>query len=219
MTDRQQINVRLDPEQKERWERYAEEDKRVSGGISGLVRTAVEAFIDPEQSQSASSSESVDIPDDLSDRLATIEDTVQDVQTTVERTDESVGYIEQELFGSDDRPFSDQLIRAIPPARPHSETWEGDKQQYEDTRWGEPVIWEGTVDAFVEQLDVDRGTVEQSLKALTMQQDSFVETGTVDEVRRYWSDRELEFQPYADGRNVDEEQKRRKFRNRQESRE
>lgn len=218
MVDRKQINVRVDPEQKDRWERYAEEDHRVSGGVSGLVRTAVEAFIDPEQSQSSEST-SGNIPNDLTTQLDTITNTLQDVQNTVERTDSSVGYIEQELFGPDEKPFNDRLIRAIPPACPQSKKWEEDKERYEDSQEGEPIVWEGTVDAFAKQLDADRGMIKSSLEALIRQQDSFVESGTVDEVRRFWTERDLERQPYADGRKVEKENERRKFRNRQEARE
>lgn len=217
MAEKEQINMRVDPDRKERWEQYVEEN-RVNGGMTGLIRTAVKNYIESDQSQSANPS-SVAIPDDLTSELSEIKNTLNEVQFTVERTDESVGFLEQEIVGSDERPFSDRLIRAIPPARPHSEKWEQDRERLKDQREGEPIVWEGTLDAFAEQLDADRETIKASLEAMVNQQDPFIETGTVNELRRYWCKRDLERQPYADGRKLEEEVKRRKFRNRQEGRE
>jgi len=218
MVDREQINIRVDPSQKQRWEQYAETDDRVSGGLSGLIRTAVEAYIDPERSEQSGDATTAELPDDLAQRLTTIEESVQDIERLAERTDETVGFIEQELFGPDKKQFDDRLIRAIPPARPYSERWESDKRQYQDTRFGEPIAWDGTVEALADAIDADEDMVETSLDALIQRQESFVETAIIDDDQRYWTTRNVESQPYADGRNVKEEQKRRRFQNRQEGR-
>jgi len=218
VSDKTQINVRISEGQKEDWEEYAEEDPTVQGGISGLVRAAVEQFITSNGRVGQNAQSTTDIPDDITQRLATIEDTLGDVHTVVTRVDQSVGYIEDEIAGTGERPFSDRLIRAIPPARPGTQSWKDARDTYEDRPKGEPIVWQGTVDAFSDQLDVDRDTIEYTLETLATNFD-YVETAIVGDNRRFWTERDLERQPYADARELEAEVERRERISRKEARE
>lgn len=216
-----QINIRVSEEQKKDWEEFAEESSHIQYGVSELIRKSVTQFMQTEGTPTRSSTgDGGSIPDDLTDRLAAIEDTLGDVKITTERIDGSVEFIEHKLTeGDGEESFSDRLIRALPPSKPHSDAWSKDRELYEDHYYGKPVVWEGTADAFAEQLDADRQLVNQSLDALVGQQDSFVERAVVDGRERFYTSRELEMQPYADGRKVEEERRRRKRRRRKEERE
>lgn len=213
-----QINLRLPEEQKERWQQYADA-QNVNGGLSGLIRGAVDSYIERQTGARVTDTTDSGVESEVVlDRLASIEDTVTDVETTVGRVDESVGFIERKMVESDERPFSQRLLRSIPPSEPETEQWEEDRETFEGTREGEPIVWEGTVESFAESLDADVQMVEQSLEGLAKQQDSPIDVDEIEGEPRYWSERNLWQHRYADRREAAEYADERRFNERQEGR-
>lgn len=216
-----QINIRVAEEQKAQWEEFAEESREIQYGVSELIRKSVTQFIQTEGTPTRSRTDEeghTTIPEDLTERLARIEDTLGDVKLTTERIDESAEFIERALTDDGEESFSDRLLRAIPPSKPQSEEWDEDRERYEESHYGKPVVWEGTSDAFAEQMDADRQLVNQSLDAIVKRVDSPVETAVVDDRQRYYAPRDLLYQPYADGREAERDVQQRKRRNRKEER-
>lgn len=232
----EQINLRVTENRKERWSEFAEESRAVEG-TSDLIRKAVTAFVesggDPTAVATSMEGSQADVPENLSERLATIEDELSDVSSTVDRIDESTGFIERKVVESesDDEPtLSDALMRRLPPAKPTSDRWNELRERHSSTPVGEPIVWEGSVDGFYDTLEgdypqVDRDLIMQSLESLQRNPNSDVnlETAIVDEEKRYWVERDPTDQPYADARTLKQEAKHRteerKFQGRQEDRE
>lgn len=76
MTDTAQINLRVDPEQKERWETYLEESNQFVT-LSDLIRTSVEAHIQTEHTESRDPSPA------LASDIQTLHEEVTDVRQNV----------------------------------------------------------------------------------------------------------------------------------------
>jgi len=221
----EQLNVRVTEDQKERWDTFAEESRSV-GGVSDLVRRAVHAYIEAQgDPTTVAPNAGVDgtIPENLSERLASIEDQLGGIATTVERTDESVGFIERKMVEPDTETtdFTHKLMGAIPPKEPGSREWRKARDRHEDRPDTPSVAWEGTIDAIADVTDSDPTLVEQSLDALVGQSDHTevdIQTANVDGEKRYYADRKLRHKPYADGRTQEREAKRKEIAQRQEER-
>ena len=100
----EQILVRVTPERKEEWREFADDESSSVDGMSDLVRRATTAYIenggDPRAvggDVSGDDGATTRGPDDLTERLAAIEDELSAVQSTVERVDESTNSIERML--------------------------------------------------------------------------------------------------------------------------
>jgi predicted transcriptional regulator len=222
-----QINLRVTEETKEKWDSFAKESRRVDGR-SDLIRRSVTAYIARYTDGSVGlDQEARAFPENIDERLAAIEDDLSEVTTTVDHIDDGVAFIERRVVEDDeDTSFSDQLMRVVPPAKPTTEDWAELREKYASHPMGEPIVWEGTVEAITEALGVDNentdiadeSLVKQSLDALARQEDPSLKTDVVDGERRYWGERDLERQPFADGRMVEQDVERRRFRERQEGR-
>lgn len=222
-----QLNIRVTEARKDDWTEFVENTRAVDG-VSDLVRKAVTAYIEAGGSPAAIGGSSGDgqsntLPDNLSERLAVIEDEVSDVSTTVDRIDESTGYIERKLTEDDDNGLSDRLMRSIPPAKPLTDRWESLRDEFKSRPLDDPYIWQGTVSAFADELadgesHPDELLVEQSLDALLKGNDVPIETTETDGERRYWVERNPERQPFADGRTLEDSVEDRQYRRRQEER-
>jgi hypothetical protein len=219
----EQINIRLTPDTKAKWAEFAEESRSVEG-MSDLVRRAVNAYVDAHGDPTAvdglsSGQAAANVPDDLTDRLTRIEDTLDDVATTVTRVDESAEVIERQLLDDNRENFVDRLMAIIPPSKPLSGEWDSDRERYEDDPEGGNIVWEGTASAFAAELDADVTHVEQALEAARENRDDVpLGTEVLDGERRWWSDRDLRYQPYADRRSDEWEAERRKRERRQKER-
>lgn len=225
----EQVNLRITESRKEEWDAFAEESRAVDG-VSDLVRRGVTAYIqaggDPTAVETPSGTQSSgrSVPDNLSGRLASIEDELRDVSSTVDRVDERADFIERKLVEGDrETSFKDLLLRAIPPAKPGTERWESLRDEYGSTPRGEPIVWEGTVSAFMDSLgdedpQTDESLIQQSLEAIHRGEDIDLEAETLDGERRYWAERDLEKQPYADGRRADQRTEQVAYSRRQERR-
>lgn len=183
-----QLNVRLTEDRKSEWDDFVEETDGIDG-VSELIRKAVTAYIasggDPTAVSATTGGGSGSVPDDVSTRLSSIEDTLSEVSTTVGRVDESVGAIEGEVLGGEGL-LTDWLTRAIPPAKPESEEWHELRERYEGKPYGEKVVWSGTVEDIAEVRDNDPSLVKQSLNQWHERKNSIIETDVVDGERRYW---------------------------------
>lgn len=201
-----QINIRVKAHKKEDWGTYAEENG-FHAGLSGLIRTAVENFIEngATTTQPPTGQSAVAIPDDLQDRLATIEDTVTDVEQTVDRVDESVGFIEQKMVETDEPSTTDKFMRAIPPTEPETERWAHERSEYADTDIGGWVAWDGTIETITEKVGADEETVRDFLEGVLLREDIPVETAEIEGEERYWAPREYPRFKRADGEKTREE--------------
>lgn len=216
----EQINLRVSEERKAEWAEFAEESQAVTG-MSDLIRKGVSAYVEANGDPTALSggSDGSDVPSDLSSRLATIEDELSNVSSTVERIDESTGFIERKIVeDEDDTSLSDRLMRVVPPAKPLSSEWEDYREQYEDHPAGEAYVWSGTVSDIADAVDADESHVEQALQSAYKYSEVPIETDVIDDIRRFWSERHPERHPYADHRSTDHEAEMRDYERRQEGR-
>ena len=221
----EQINVRITGNRKDEWDEFAENSQAVDG-VSDLVRKAVTAYTeaggDPT-SVSAPTGNGTDvsgaIPENLSDRLASIEDELDGIASTVERTDETVGFIERKIVAKDDdTTFTDKLMGAIPPKEPGTDEWRKAREKYEGDEQTPSIGWDGTPEAISEVTDSDPTLVEQSIQSLRDQGEIDIETARVDGEDRYYVERDLTLRPFADGRRMEQESQRQAIADRQEDR-
>jgi len=223
----EQLNVRITVDTKAEWAEFVEESRQVDG-LSDLVRQAVAAYMnaggDPREMGTTGGDDAVvaALPDDVDERLEDLQYELRDVAQTVDRIDESAGYIERELTESDGSSFSERLMRVIPPAKPETDDWRKKRDKYDDDSGnpvGDPTVWDGTVEAFASALEASAHRVEQSLSAsLRYRDDVPLETAVVDGERRYWAERRLDYVPFADGRDAKREAEERAYKHRQEAR-
>lgn len=90
--DYAQINFRINPERKEKWEDYVEESPEYRY-VSQLIRLAVKQEIDGDNQSSPSNA----VPDGIDDQLDDIQEQLEEVVTRNIRIEEDVGGIRREV--------------------------------------------------------------------------------------------------------------------------
>lgn len=186
MNDRKQVNVKVAPEAKERWEEYANESFEVNS-MSDLIRLSVEKEI------SGQPGESGDEP--ATDHLESINKTLKDIQSNIGQLENRLSRIET---STQQDPQIDKLANEIFPILPDMEPgtidWKGQREKYQSQLGDEPFDsslyhgWKGTVESVAKALDVNELDARKALEKLVSDMSGRIRTTEHDGIERYWRD-------------------------------
>ena len=184
MSEKAQINVKVDPARKKRWNQYQDESLEVNS-MSDLIRLSVEKEIADNDSPG----------ENETDHLKDISTTLNDIQDSIRGLESRMSRIE---VSTQNDPEIDKLANEIfpilPDMEPGSRDWKGQREQYKSQLGDEPFDsslyhgWIGTVESVAKALDVNGLDTRKALEKLVSDMSGRVRTTEHDGKERYWRD-------------------------------
>lgn len=195
MSDKEQVNVKIDSERKDRWEDYKDQSMEVSS-MSDLVRLSVEKELSGLEGGSGDNSDNA--------QLGEIASTLKDIQSDIGQLDKRLSRVET---STQENPELDKLANEVFPLLPDEEpgtrAWEEQLTDFQDELEAieaghtegdrENVVqslagWKGTPEAIAEALDVSELDSRKALERLVSDMSGRVRTTDHAGEERYWRD-------------------------------
>ena len=158
MPERDQINLKLHPDQKQKWENYIENDSRIDS-MSQLIRGAVEDKINTDEPTGTS---------DISEEsLSEILEAINNVEASVENIADDIQGLDADLARQPDFNELKERVFERMPELPQGMAPEEAEQA------GEDVEWLTAID-YAQELDEDKYLVYRALESVRRQYRSLV---------------------------------------------
>ncbi|WP_147441147.1 hypothetical protein [Halorubrum sp. Atlit-26R] len=196
MPERKQVNVKIAPEAKERWQEYADESLEVNS-MSDLVRLSVEKEIQGDTGESGSESNS--------EHLESISRTLNDIQNNIGQLENRLSRIETSTQEDPEiNKLANDIFQYLPDKEPGTDAWQierndkndeleaieeghidrGDSEEARKRLYG----WEGTTESFADIFEVTELDARKALEKLVSDMSGRVRVTEHEGKERYWRD-------------------------------
>jgi len=157
VSDKTQVNLVVNTEQKHRWEEYADEVER---SLSGLIRLAVEKEIRSDGDEGSQSDDAEALPE--------LEAQLNRIQTQLGDLDSKVGVIEREVRQNPEiAELANDVFQLLPVGQEEIISAEHSSGPREPVEYGEvDTVSSGRVDDLAETLDVEAYQIRDALDHL-----------------------------------------------------